>query len=203
MTIALSGEVEDKHWSRPSEEVSFYDLKGLAEALLVFLDVEPAFEEARFGPMRDGYCGKILVDGEEVGHMGRIDESVCGSHEIEQDVYLLEMELEPLVANDKTPANFTKISPFPPSLRDLAVLVDEDIPAGAIRDTALRAGGKFLRKAEIFDVYTGKQTPKGKKSVALSLVFQSKERTLTEKVSQKACDGILRKLQTEYGAELR
>jgi len=92
---------------------------------------------------------------------------------------------------------------FPPSLRDMAVLVDAAVPAGDIRDAARQAGGKLLKSVDIFDVYTGKQVPPGKKSVALSLVFQSDERTLTDKDTQKTWDKILRKLEEGYQAELR
>ena len=72
-----------------------------------------------------------------------------------------------------------------------------------VRRDLLNAGGKFLVSVELFDVYTGEQIPAGKKSLALGLIFQSPDQTLTDKVTEKACAKIVRKLKDTYGAELR
>jgi phenylalanyl-tRNA synthetase beta chain len=88
-------------------------------------------------------------------------------------------------------------------VRDLAVVVDSVVPAGGLRDMAVQSGGNLLRAVEIFDIFTGSQVGEGKKSVALNLVFQSSERTLTDQDTQKAFDKILKRLQHEYKAELR
>ena len=82
-------------------------------------------------------------------------------------------------------------------------LVDTAVPAQSVLDTAKAAGGKHLKDVSLFDVYIGKQVLEGKKSLALNLVFQSHERTLTDKDTQKAWDNILKSLEQKCGATLR
>ena len=88
-------------------------------------------------------------------------------------------------------------------MRDIAVVVDESVPAGDIQTSASKAGGKILQNVEIFDIFTGNQVAPGKKSVALSLTFQSPERTLTDQDTEKVWKKILKTLQHSYNAELR
>ena len=145
----------------------------------------------------------MRIDGGVLGMMGLVRPEVAKRFGVDQDVYLLELDLEALLNLPAPTALFQPIPTFPPSLRDMAVLVDNGVQAGHLRNSALAAGGKLLRQVEIFDVYTGKQVPEGKKSVALSLVFQSDERTLTDADTQKAWDRVLAKLQSTYQAELR
>jgi phenylalanyl-tRNA synthetase beta chain len=130
-------------------------------------------------------------------------DSILKVYDVEQPVFICEIDLEPLLAFVAPVPQFAEIPMFPPSRRDMAVMVDYGVAAGAMRAAAIEAGGKVLKSVDIFDVYTGKQVGEGKKSVALSLVFQSEERTLTDQDTQKTWDRILKKLQTEFGAELR
>jgi len=85
----------------------------------------------------------------------------------------------------------------------MALVVDRHVPAADLCRAASEAGGSLLRDVSIFDVYTGQPVPDDKKSIALGLVFQSPERTLTEADTQKAYDRILRRLANDFGAELR
>lgn len=201
--IALSGAYTKKHWSRPEHEVDFYDLKGLAEAIFNFLAVQPTLKPGSLGAMQAGQCGAILYGDKHLGWLGEIKKSVADQHDLEQKAFVMEIDLDPLLEKDASTPKYAAIPAFPPSLRDLAALVDQSVPAGALLDAAREAGGKYLKEVELFDIYTGKQIPQGKKSVALSLVFQSADRTLTDKATQKAFDSIVKKLRKEFGAELR
>ncbi len=204
IAVALTGCTGKKHWSQPQQPFDFYDLKAYAEAILNFFGVGAKFEESEFGLFQSGQCGQITLGKKHVtGVLGPVKKPVLQAYEIDQPVYLFEIELEALLKRDRGVAQFEDIPQFPPSLRDMAVVVDDSVPAGDIRDTAQQAGGKLLKSVSIFDIYTGEQVPPDKKSVALSLVFQSDERTLTDKDTQKAWDKILRKLQAAHQAELR
>lgn len=202
---AVSGKGERKHWSEPEHPADLYDLKGVAEAVLEEFDLldRAAFRAESMGLFQSGESGRIELDGETVGWLGRVSEKAAKAFDLEAPLYLMEMELDPLLASAKPLPQFAAIPAFPPSLRDLAVVVSADMPAGALVDTARQYGGKYLRDVRLFDVYTGKPIPQGKKSVALNLVFQSEERTLTDKATQKAWDNIVKALQKEHGAELR
>jgi phenylalanyl-tRNA synthetase beta chain len=201
--VVLSGFSGDKHWSTPQHAVDLYDLKGYCEAILDFFGASCVFESAEFGPFQSGQCGRVLMGEAVLGCLGQVREAILKSCDVEQPVYLMELDMEPLLTLKCSAAPFRSIPMFPPSRRDMALAVDVSIPAGAMRDLAAQAGGKLLKAVDIFDVYTGKQVPEGKKSVALSLVFRSDERTLTDEDTQKAWDRILSKLKAAFQVELR
>jgi len=201
--VVLCGGVGERHWSRSQEPADFYDIKGYCEAILQHFGVAGVFEEAQLGTFEDGQCASVRLKKHTVGRLGQVRPSILEAYDIDQPAFLLELDLEPLLRRAVPTAQFEAIGAFPPSLRDLAVVVAADTPAGDIRDAALQSGGKLLKSVDIFDIYTGKQVPEGKKSVALSLVFQSDERTLTDKDTQKAWNKIVKKLESSFEAELR
>jgi len=203
LAIALSGAAEDRYWSRAPRAVDFHDLKGLAERVIEHFGAGFEFTVSESALFQAGQGANIAADGEVIGRCGRIHPHVLRSLDIPQDVYLLELNLDPLLRLPQRYSQFQSIPAFPPSLRDMAVVVDAEVPAGAICEAARRAGGKLLQRVEIFDIYEGKQVPAGKKSVALGFVFQSPDRTLIDADTEKACDKILRALKHAYQAELR
>lgn len=201
--VVLSGRRAPQHWSGASGEADFYDIKGWAEAILAHCGAEARFEPCDLALYQHGQAAEVRLGNETIGGFGKVGPAALKAHGIDQPVYLLEIALDALLAQPRTHARFAPIPSFPPSLRDMAVIVDLAEPAGAIQQSAREAGGKLLKAVDIFDVYTGKQVPAGKKSVALSLVFQSSERTLTDADTQKAWDKILKRLETGHGAALR
>ena len=203
VAVVLAGASSEKHWSRAQHGADLYDLKGIVEGICEYFGVEAGFESAEFDCFASHESGRILSKKRELGRLGLVHGEVLDAFDIDQPLYLAELDLEPLLAASRPPAQFATIPAHPPSLRDMAVVVDESVPAGEIRASVQRGGGKLLKEVRLFDIYTGKQVGPGKKSVALNLVFQSGDRTLTDKDTQKAWDKILRKLRQEFGAELR
>ena len=92
---------------------------------------------------------------------------------------------------------------FPPVKEDLALAVDEAVPAGELIAAAREAAGAELRDMRVFDVYRGDQVGPGKKSIAFSVVFQSPERTLSDEDAAAMRDRIVTALRERFGAELR
>ncbi len=201
--ILLTGSRSSRHWSTSPEQHDFYDAVGYAEEILGHFGQEARFAPGSLKTFQEGQAAAVLLDGAEIGHLGKVDKNVLRSHDIEGEVFLLELGIDSLLDQVPAPAQFREIPSFPPSLRDLAVVVDESVEAGALADCARNFGGNFLKSVEIFDVYRGEQLPEGKKSVALSLRFQSAEKTLTDKNTQKAINKICKRLTNDYGAELR
>lgn len=203
LAILLTGSFEPKHWSRPASPADLFDLKGLLESLFGFLGTEVRFEAGEFGPLRKGQTAQVLTETASLGWCGQVRMDVLKKWDIETDVFLAEIDLDPLLDREKEAKKFSAIHGFPPVLRDLAILVDRKIPAGTILEAARQAGGKDLRQAEVFDIYTGKQIDTDKKSVALSFVFQSETQTLTDVSTQKQIDRVTKRLQKDFGATLR
>jgi phenylalanyl-tRNA synthetase beta chain len=97
----------------------------------------------------------------------------------------------------------TSVPRYPAVLQDIAVVVDEGVPASEVQAVIVEAGGKLLRDVRLFDMYRGEQVGAGKKSLAYSLTFQADDRTLTEKDANKLRDKIVRRLNATLGATLR
>ena len=200
----MAGESTDKHWSRPQHAVDLYDLKGYVEGLLSLMGAaDTAFQAADYPAFEPGSAAEVLVHGNATGVIGIVRHEVLSAFEVEQPVFLAELELTSLLKLSGGTAQFSDIPAHPPSLRDIAVVVDAATPAGDLQATARRAGGKLLQDVALFDIYTGKPVPEGKKSVALSLRFQSHERTLTDKDTDKAWNKIMKALKKDFGAKLR
>jgi phenylalanyl-tRNA synthetase beta chain len=201
--VVLTGYNGEKHWAMPQQPLDIYDVKGFGESILEFFGADAAFEVGEYGPFESGQCARVALGETTLGWMGQMRFDVLKGWGIDQPVFMLELDLSQLLECALPMPQFRPIPAFPPSRRDMAVMVDAGVPAGALRDAAMETGGKLLKSVDIFDVYSGKQVTQGKKSIALSLVFQSDERTLTDQDTQKSWDRILKKLQTDFGAELR
>ena len=121
----------------------------------------------------------------------------------QQPVCLAELDLEMLLEDACLAGELAPISRFPSLSEDLAVVVDEDIPAQRVQEVIQRAGGKFLVGADLFDLYQGPQVPPGKKSLACSLTYRALDRTLTPEDVNRIRDRILRALERELQGRLR
>ncbi len=203
LCIALAGRHGARHWSREPRQSDFYDIKGLVESLAETLGIRLEMAAGESGYLEPGHGIALHFEGEKVGVFGRLATNAAQHFDIDKPVFLADLTLESLLNATKPERHFQEVSVFPPSLRDMAVVLDASVPAGDILEAARNAGGKLLHRVEIFDVYTGKQVPEGKKSLALGLVFQAPDRTLTDKDSQKSWDKILRRLQDTFQAQLR
>lgn len=202
LAILLSG-VTAGDWSEPERLFDFYDIKGRLECAGNFFRREPGLETLNHDAFQSGQCAAVRLRKKALGYIGKIAAPVARAFELSENTYALEMDLEPFLTHPLPPAQFEDIPQYPPSLRDLAVVVDNFLPAEQIVKSVKSAGGTLLKRVDIFDVYRGKPLPENKKSVALSLVFQSQDRTLTDKDTQKTLERIISALTRDCGAELR
>jgi phenylalanyl-tRNA synthetase beta chain len=120
-----------------------------------------------------------------------------------QPVCALEFDLDRLLAAWGAPRTMASISVHPPVYEDLAVVVDEGLPAVRVRDLIAQTGSSLVRSVVLFDVYRGEQVGVGKKSLAYRLTYQADDRTLTDREVAKLRGKIIRRLERELGAALR
>ncbi len=201
--IVLTGLREDEHWGREKSIVDIYDCKGVLENIFNQLRLTPIWSSFNTDTFTVGHAAKAEIDGVSAAWYGQVATDVLEKFGIEQDVFLAEVVLDKVLCKQSENVVFRPFSSFPPSMRDMALLVDTSVAAETLLDNVRKSAGKLLQDVRIFDVYAGKQVPVGKKSIALSLIFQSQERTLTDKDTQKAWDQILKSLQEKCGATLR
>jgi phenylalanyl-tRNA synthetase beta chain len=204
--IALSGPRAERSWAMASSGMlDFYDLKGVIETLLTRLGVEGyCFVPVEHPTFHPGRTGKLMISGAEVGVLGEVHSQVLEAFDLpDQPVYLAELDLERLLEQIGVARYLKPIHRFPSVSQDLAVVVDEDVPAQKVQEAIVEAGGRLLYRVELFDLYRGEQIPPGKKSLAYSLTYQAEDRTLTDGEVAKVQERIVRHLAKELGAELR
>ena len=120
---------------------------------------------------------------------------------IEGPLFLLELDVRALSEAERAPPRGGGLSRFPALREDLAVVVEEAVPAGAVEAVLLRPG--LVERAELFDVYVGPQIPAGKKSLAYALTYRAPDRTLTDAEVAAVRAGIVGELEQELGASIR
>ncbi|HLI06626.1 MAG TPA: phenylalanine--tRNA ligase subunit beta [Ktedonobacteraceae bacterium] len=211
--IAISGPAEVSWLPELARPVDFYDLKGIIETLLARLHItryrftptqHPTFHPGRTALLE---LPRISAQGEEtfspIGVLGEVHSLVQQRYDLPYRAYLTELDLEALFATVPERLTYQPISRHQELTRDLAIVVDERVPAQAVQDVILRSGGELLRSASLFDVYRGEPIPAGKKNLTYSLIYQAQDRTLTDAEANILQERILNALNEEFGAVLR
>ncbi len=205
LVLALTGPRHPAHWQgADTAPMDFYDLKGRLEALVEALHLgEVAFRPANHPSLHPGKSAEMVVGEQAVGVLGELHPAVA--HDLGLDaapVLVADLDAAALLAAIPDGHAITPISPFPPVVEDLAVVVDEDVPAAEVEAVIRKAGGRRLADVRLFDVYRGEQIGAGKKSLAYRLTYQDMEKTLTDKDAAKIRKRIVKALQ-KMGAQLR
>lgn len=185
--------------------VDFFDLKGIVEELFDTLGIENyEFEAERDNPtFHPGRTANIILNNQSIGIIGEIHPDVAEEFECPERTYIGVIDVKPLVENSKTEVSYKPLPKFPAVTRDIAILLDEKIPAASVEKIIKENGGKLIENINLFDVYKGKQIPDGMKSMAYSIVFRAEDRTLTDQEVNKVMDKILSTLKESLNAKLR
>jgi phenylalanyl-tRNA synthetase beta chain len=221
--IAMTGRRGERTWTQSRGHIDFFDLKGVIEALLEHLGVSgytlrplehSVFQPGRTaglwlhppaGPLaRVAEPGRAQPAGGPIGVLGEVHPLVRAAFDLpDQRVALAEVDLEALLAALDPRRVMKPVSRHPAVFQDLAIVVDEGIPAEQVSQVIIKGGGELLAQAQLFDVYRGEQIPAGKKSLAYALTYQAFDRTLTDEEVARVQNQIVRQLRQELGAELR
>lgn len=196
-----SGRKPDR-WGQPgSEAAGFYDAKAQLDAIFAVLRVRAAYADTNDFAYLPGRTAEVTVGGGRVGIVGQVHPKVAASFDIDEDVAMFELDLAALLPHVQPVVHFETISPYPPVEQDLAIIVPQAVQASQV--LALIEGYNLVASARIFDVYTGDPIPKGKKSMAFSISFQSPKKTLTDEDVAKERTRIVARLESELSAEIR
>ncbi len=209
LCIAMTGERDLPAWqdgpSRDAALMDYYDLKGVIEALVQGLHLaDVRFEATDHSTFYPGRAARLMVGGVSVGTLGEVHPLVMQAFDLpEQPVMAAELDLEALL--EAVPEAYTvrPVSNFPAVYQDIAVVVDESVPAAEVEAVIREAGGWLLRDVRLFDVYRGEQIGAGRKSLAYALTFQSDDKTLRDKDATKLRNKIVKALSKKLGAHLR
>ncbi len=185
--------------------LSFFQFKGVIEAICRELNVKDVqfMPETGNPSYHPGRCANILIGGEVVGVFGTVHPTVAARYGLSGEVLAAELPLDKLFAAIDPVKLYHPLPKFPASTRDIAVLVDDTVPAASMQAAIEKAAGSILEAVKLFDVYKGKGIPEGKKSVAYSLSMRAPDRTLTDEECDKAMKQALAALEKDFGAVLR
>ncbi|BDW94258.1 phenylalanine--tRNA ligase beta subunit [Flagellimonas marinaquae] len=203
LSIFISGERTENSWATSSRKSDFFYLKGIVEILferlgLGNLDVEPATDDN----LAEGIT--FVKGSNQIASLGLVAKSALKRFDIKQEVFYANLDWDSVLnAVNRNNIIFKEIPKFPEVTRDFALLLDDSITFQKVYDIAWSTEKKLLKKVNLFDVYTGKNLPDGKKSYAVSFTLMDENKTLTDKQIDKIMGKLLTQYQKQLGAELR
>ena len=199
----LSGPRHQLSWLGPEADMDFFDAKGVLESAFTGIGVDAGFEPSTDPVLHPGRTAQIVSGGKPIGIIGEVHPRILERFDLEgSPVALFEVDLQLLhQVAPEAPRRYQGTSQYPESHRDLALIVDGDVPSAEIR--AIIEQHKLVIGTTPFDVYSGEGIAQGKKSLAYRILFQSPSATLTAEQVNRAQQDILRRLQRELSAELR
>jgi phenylalanyl-tRNA synthetase beta chain len=210
LSILLTGPRDMPTWQETDNTpMDFYDLKGLLTDLLDGLHIPDVHYEPGTNPtFHPGKCARILSGERQLGVFGELHPQVRARYDWPVayngiPILAADMDMDAILALVPALYETAAVPEFPPVLEDLALVVDESLPAERVAELIRQTGGKVVREVRLFDVYRGEKIGAGKKSLAYSITYQAAEKTLSDKDVAGIRTHILRRLEQELGAVLR
>lgn len=186
-------------------EGDFYTMKGVVEEFLdkAGLHGKETYDPAAGKPfLHPGRQANVIYDGQVVGYLGEIHPQVADNYAIKERVYVAVIDMPIIVSLASFERKYEGIAKFPAVSRDISMVMPKKILAGEVEKVFESKGGQYLEGYELFDIYEGAQIKSGYKSLAYSLTFRAKDKTLEETDYAPAMNKILKALE-EMGIELR
>ncbi|HSB65168.1 MAG TPA: phenylalanine--tRNA ligase subunit beta [Anaerolineales bacterium] len=205
LSIVLTGPRTLHGWQKmDADSMDFYDLKGILTALMDALHIEYRVEPSEHPSFHPGKCAQLMVGEQKIGVFGELHPLVHSRYDLSANpVEAADINLDLLVSLIPVRYDMQPVPAFPPVLEDLAIVVDEGIPADRVASVIKQGGGRIVTAITLFDVYRSEQIGKGKKSLAYSLTYQSAEKTLTDNDVAQVRGRIVHRLEQELDARLR
>ncbi|BBL75654.1 phenylalanine--tRNA ligase subunit beta [Methylomagnum ishizawai] len=197
------GTVNAEQWGEKTQPVDFYDLKADVEAIVRLTGRSDAlsFAAGSHPALHPGQAAAVKLDGEFLGWIGMLHPRLEKQLGFEQNVFLFQLDQDILL--QRAVPKFKPLSRFPQTRRDIALIVDANLPVDRLVDCARTHGGDLLREVSVFDVYRGQGVEPGKKSVALALIWRDDAETLTDAKVDAAVATVVEALAIAHEAKLR
>lgn len=197
----LTGDYVVNQWQGKKETVDFYLAKGVVDRVSEKLNLEFSYRRADIDGLHPGRTVEILLENKVVGFIGELHPTLAADNDLKR-TYVFELNFDALMAVSVGYINYQPIPRFPGMSRDIALEVDQNIPAADLLSTIHAHGGNILKDTLVFDVYQGEHLEKGKKSIAIRLNYLDTEETLTDERVSKVQAEIEAAL-IEQGAVIR
>ncbi|MEV0330243.1 phenylalanine--tRNA ligase subunit beta [Micromonospora echinospora] len=204
VAVVLAGDVEPTGWWGAGRPASWADAVEAGRTVLAAAGIDEhriVVRAAEYAPWHPGRCAQLLVDDTVVGYAGELHPTVLATLELPRRTAAMELDLDAVPAAGIVPA--PSVSGFPPALIDVALVVDDAVPAAEVRRALVEGAGELLESVRLFDVYASAQLGEGRKSLAYKLTFRAPDRTLTVEEAVAARDAAVATAASRFGATLR
>jgi len=203
LSIVVAGNKTDDNWVIPNAKSDFFYCKGTVVTILDRLGISGYTEKG----LKDDLFGEGISfskNNQNLVEFGIVKKKVAKAFDIEVEVLFADFNWDVILAEVPTDEHqFVSIPKFPSVKRDFALLLDEAVTFDSLKETAVKTEKNLLKDVKLFDVYTGRKLPKGKKSYALSFTIQDDRKTLTDKQIDKIMGKLQQRFEKDFGAELR
>lgn len=201
VAVVLTGQRQRAGWWGPGEQAGWSDAVQAARVVAAAAGVELDVRAASLMPWHPGRCAQLLVGDWPVGHAGELHPKVVEALGLPKRTCAMELDLDAIPVLDRRPV--PSVSPYPPVLLDVALVVSAEVPAAELAAALRRGGGDLLEDVALFDVFTGDQVGEGKRSLAYKLRLRAADRTLTVEEATVARDAAVAAAAERFGATLR
>ena len=193
------------------DDVDFYTLKGLIENVLEASNVNhyDIIKEKNNSSYHLGRCANIKVGLDVIATIGEVHPEVLMNYDINKRCYLAELNITKVVKYSKQNKKYQEVPKFPAVERDIAIIVDEEVEVGSIEQAIVKKskrllkGKKGLEEIKLFDIYRDEKLGEGKKSIAYSLIFRDKTKSMSDDEINPVMEEITKELEDKFGATLR
>lgn len=199
---ALTGVRSNHQWKDEKTVVDFYVVKGIVEGLFAYVDMDVTYTQTKLPEMHPGRCATIEHNGRTIGFIGQVHPFIAKQLDL-KETYVFDIDMQYIFDNTGNVWTYEAIAKYPAVSRDIAFVVNRDIVSGDIKKAIETAGGTLVTNVEIFDVYVGENVKETEKSLAYSIEFQHKEKTLTDEEVDTAMETIITAVNKQFDAHIR
>lgn len=203
LAAVFCGDRAVKGWANEARHWDFFEAKGVLGSALSSLGVSLGFSPSEGPPFHPTRAASVTLDGNVIGSIGELHPEVCDRIDVPEGTVAFEVAVAPILESRSGKVRVAELPRFPAALIDLAVVVDEGVPAAEVAHEIAVRGAPELVDTRLFDVYRGTQIREGKKSLAYSLRLQVADRTLTDEDTSAVVARVMSGLQERFDAELR
>ena len=203
LSAALTGEERATKWLKESSSLDFFAAKGYLEVVFerLGLDEKVTYKKSTLEGMHPGRFAEVYLGEKRIGFIGEVHPQVADKLGL-NTTYVFEINLDEVISESKVKPMYEEVTKYPEITRDIAMLVDVKDEYQNIYNVIESVNSKLITKVELFDLYVGAELLVGKKSLALTITYSDKQKTLTDEEVTAVHDKVLSAL-TEYGAIIR
>jgi phenylalanyl-tRNA synthetase beta chain len=202
--VAMVGPRLPRDWSASDDNVDFFDLKGVLDALCGTFRVPVTYAPGSHPSLHPGRTAELCADGQRLGILGQLHPAIAERFDLETtSVFVAELDFERLLQAAEPLLTVQTPSRFPAADRDIAIIVDEDTPHADVEAAIREAAGQLLESVQLFDVYRGENIPPGRKSLAFALRYRAADHTLEEDEVSGVHARVEQALRLRFRAEVR